>query len=96
MQRDFLWGGRALTHKPYLVNWFVCCMEKQKRGLDIRNLSILNKALLGKWSCRFVSERNPLWIWVIVGKYEQERGGWCTKEVREGYDVGVWKTIKGG
>ena len=50
MQRDFLWGGGALNHKPHLVNWSVCCMEKLKGGLGIKNLSILNKALLGKWS----------------------------------------------
>ena len=62
-------------------------MEKLKGGLGIKNLSILNKALLGKWSWRFVSERNLLWKRLIVGKYEQ--GGWCTKEVREGYGVGV-------
>ena len=45
MQRDFLWGRGALTHKPHLVNWFACCMEKQKGGLGLRNISILNKAL---------------------------------------------------
>ena len=35
-----------------------------------------------------MSERSPLWEWVIVGKYEQERG-WCAKEAREGYGVRV-------
>ena len=65
------------------MNWSIVCLEKQKRGLDIRNLSIFNKALLGKWSWRFVSEKNPLWKWVIVGTFGQE-GGWCTKEVRAG------------
>ena len=43
-----------------------------------------------------MSERNPFWKRVIGGKYEQEEEGWCTKEVREGYCVGVWKTIRGG
>ncbi|RVW88403.1 GPI mannosyltransferase 3 [Vitis vinifera] len=27
-----------------------------------------NRALLGKWSWRFVKERYPLWKWVVVGK----------------------------
>ncbi|RVX16269.1 Transcription factor SRM1 [Vitis vinifera] len=61
-------------------------------GLGIRDLSILNEALLGKWSWRFSSERDPLWKWVIVGK---TRGGWCSKVLREGHCVGVWKAIKG-
>ena len=78
-----------LLHKPHLVNWAVVCLEKQNGGLGIKNLSVLNKALLGKWSWRFVCERNPLWKRVIVGKYGQQEGGWCSKEAREGYGVGM-------
>ena len=50
-------------------------MEKQKGGLGFRSLVLFNKALLGKWSWRFVRERNPLWKWVIVGKYGLQEGG---------------------
>ena len=32
---------------------------------------------------------------MIGGKYEQT-GDWCSREVREGYGVGVWKASKGG
>ena len=39
-------------------------------------------------------ERKPLWKWVIVGKYGQQEGGWCSKEAREGHGVRLWKTIK--
>ena len=35
-------------NKANLVNWFVVCMEKQKRGLGFRSFSLFNKALLGK------------------------------------------------
>lgn len=38
----------------------------------------------------------PLWKRVIVGKYRYEERGWCTKEVKEGYGVGIWKTIRRG
>ena len=70
-------------------------LDKQQGGLGIRDLTILNEALLGKWSWRFASERDPLWKWVIVGKYGQVEGGWCSKVVGEGHGVGVWKAIKG-
>ena len=81
--------GRGVFDSQTSFGELICLLHgKTKGGLGIKNLSILNKALLGKWSWRFVRERNLLWKRVIVGKYEQE-GGWCTKEVREGYGVGV-------
>lgn len=33
MQRDFLWGRGALTHKPHLVNWFAFAAWKNKKGV---------------------------------------------------------------
>ncbi|RVW33526.1 Vesicle-associated membrane protein 727 [Vitis vinifera] len=46
IQRDFLWGGGALEKRPHLVKWAVVCTHKKMGGLGIRNLSILNRALL--------------------------------------------------
>ena len=58
IQRDFLWGGGNLERKLHLVNWETVCLSKQEGGLGIRNLSKFNRALLGKWSWRFVMEDN--------------------------------------
>ena len=98
IQRDFLWGGRALVNKPHLLSWSVVCLEKVKGELGFRSLGTFtfNKALLGKWSWRFATKRNPLWKQVIVGKYGQEDEGWCTNEERERYGVGVWKALRNG
>ncbi|RVW50850.1 hypothetical protein CK203_101810 [Vitis vinifera] len=71
-------------------------MEKKDRGLGIKNLSRLNKALLGKWHWRFASEQDSLWKQVIVGKYGEEKGGCCSNASREGYGMGLWKAIKNG
>ena len=60
------------------------------------NLSLFNKALLGKWSWRFVKKRDPLWKWVIIGKYGVQEGAWCTKELRGRFGVRVWKAIRNG
>ncbi|RVX19594.1 hypothetical protein CK203_005130 [Vitis vinifera] len=62
IQRDFLWGGRALERKPHLFGWGLVCLDKNKGG----------------WG----------------GKFGEEQGGWCSKEVRGGYGVGLWKTIR--
>ena len=31
---------------------------------------------------------------MIRGKCGEERGGWCSWKVREGYGVGFWKAIR--
>ncbi|WJZ90958.1 hypothetical protein VitviT2T_010073 [Vitis vinifera] len=48
-QRDFLWGGGNLEGKVHLVKWDVVCTEKNKGGLGLRKIAILNRALLSKW-----------------------------------------------
>ncbi|KAL6322332.1 hypothetical protein AAG906_007885 [Vitis piasezkii] len=84
IQRDFLWEGGGLVNKPHLVKRSIFCMEKQKGGLGFRSLPLFNKALLGKWSWRFVKERDTLWKLVIIGKYG----------VKGRFGLGVWKAIR--
>ena len=50
IKRDFLWGGGALVQKPHLVRWNMVFLEKRKGGLGVRNLSLMNIALLSKWN----------------------------------------------
>ena len=94
IQRDFLWGGGALDRRPRLVRWATMCLDKRKGGLGVKSFSLLNKALLCKWSWHFAKDRGALWNQVIRGKYGEERGGWYSWDVREGYGVGLWKTIR--
>ncbi|RVW23505.1 Transposon TX1 uncharacterized 149 kDa protein [Vitis vinifera] len=93
IQRDFLWGGGALEKRLHLVKWAVVCTHKKMGGLGFRNLSILNKALLCKWSWRFAVERDSYWKLIISTKYGIERGGWSTRGAREAHGVGLWKEI---
>ena len=96
IQRNFLWGGGASQSKPHLVNWSIVCMEKKDGGLGIKNLSRLNKALLGKWCWRFASEQDSLWKQVIVRKFGEEEGRWYSGVSRESHGVGLWKAIRNG
>ena len=50
IQRDFLWGGGALEQRPHFVRWNLVCLERKKGGLGVRNLVLMNKALLSKWN----------------------------------------------
>ena len=60
----------------------------------MRNLTLLNKALLCKWSWCFAMEGEAFWKQVICGKYGEEEGRWRSCEVRERFRVGLWKAIR--
>jgi hypothetical protein len=49
IQRDFLWGGVNGSNKLSWVKWDVVCRAKNKGGLGVRNLEIVNISLLMKW-----------------------------------------------
>ena len=83
-----------MEKRPHLVKWAVVCSHKKKGGLGIRNLSILNRALLCEWSWRFAVEKESFWKLIISRKFGEEGGGWSSCEVREGYGVGFWKEIR--
>ena len=82
-----------LEKKPHLMKWDIVCLDKRKGGLGVRSLNSLNKALL-KWIWRFAKERDAFWREVICGKFGGLEGGWCSKEVRGSYGVGLWKAIR--
>ena len=56
------------------------CAYKENGRLGIRKLTLLNKALLGRWIWRFVFEKENLWKKVISVKYGQKGLGWKTNE----------------
>lgn len=49
LQQDFLWEGIGEEFKYHLVSWAKVCSPSSEGGLGIRNLSMFNHALLGKW-----------------------------------------------
>lgn len=85
--------GRALKQKPYLARWVIVCLDKRIGGLGIKCLFTINKALLDKWCRRFSNEKGAFWNQVISRKCGEERE-WCSREVREGFGVGLWKAIR--
>ncbi|XP_059591088.1 putative ribonuclease H protein At1g65750 isoform X2 [Vitis vinifera] len=93
LQRDFLWGGANGDNKVHLVRWEVVCADKEKGGLGLRKLTLLNKALLGKWIWRFARAKEELWKKVLEAKYGKEELGWRTRKANGAFGVGVWKEI---
>lgn len=88
MQRSFLWGESDLPRKFHLGNWKNVFMSKEQRGLGIRKLDLLNRALLRKWLWRFAAEDDrAVWKMCIKEKYTLEHASlWSnTLEVLDDY-----------
>uniref|UniRef100_A0A2N9GE37 Reverse transcriptase domain-containing protein n=1 Tax=Fagus sylvatica TaxID=28930 RepID=A0A2N9GE37_FAGSY len=94
LQRHFLWSGLGEEFKYHLVSWSKICEPISSGGLAIRNLGRFNQALLGKWLWRYGTEPEALWRRVVDVKYGSLWGGWCSKECRGPYGVGLWKNIR--
>ena len=90
LQRNFLRGGGALEKTAHLVNWEVVCSGKGLGGLGLRNLSLMNKALLEKWIWRFASDKDSTWKRLIAFKYRTVDLGWGSSEARGPFGVGPW------
>ena len=93
IKRDFLWRGGALYKRLHLVSWKVVCTDKRKGGLGVKSLTILNRALLGKWLWRFANDPKCIWRRLICTKYGKEPHGWRPKEAKGPFGVGLWKEI---
>lgn len=45
---NFVWFGSIYVMRHLAVSWDKCCLPIKMGGLGIKNLVLLNKALLGK------------------------------------------------
>ncbi|RVW98564.1 hypothetical protein CK203_032228 [Vitis vinifera] len=81
------WDGIEERFRKRLAMWKRQYISKGGR------ITLIRRALLGKWVWRFANEKRALWNQVIRRKYEEERGGWRSCEARESYGVGDGKNV---
>ncbi|KAG7984034.1 hypothetical protein I3843_04G136900 [Carya illinoinensis] len=93
---DFLWGGLEDAKKFHLIKWDKVCTPLSCSGLGLRKLRTFSKAALGKWLWRYHHEGDACWRNILDVKYESIGGGWCSKDIRGVYGMGVWKFIRNG
>jgi hypothetical protein len=96
LQQDFLWGGIGDEFKFHLVSWSKVCTPISEGGLSIRNLLMLNHALLGKRLWRYGIERDAWLTFAADSKFGSLWDRWCSLEPVGAYGVGLWKNIKKG
>lgn len=55
--RNFLWGGKEGEYKMSWVSWDKLYRSVKDGGLGFKDLGAFNKALLGKWVWKFITEK---------------------------------------
>ncbi|XP_028184688.1 uncharacterized protein LOC114371443 [Glycine soja] len=92
IQRNFLWGSHQEASKIPWVKWDKVCLPKNKGGLGIKDLSLFNAALLGKWGWQLANNQDQPWSRILISKY----GGW--KELicggRRNFTSQWWQDLK--
>lgn len=70
-------------------------MVKVRRSITWSNgiLKVQNQSLLLKWLWRLAADDRSLWKEIIIARYRRE-GPRTTKEVKNPYGVGLWRTIR--
>ena len=61
IQRQFLWGGNREGKKIAWICWSQCCASTNMGGLGIKDIKILNNALLIKWKWMMFHQPDHLW-----------------------------------
>lgn len=95
IQREFLWGGVSGGQKISWVKWRSVCQPKDRGGLGVRDIRVVNVSLLAKWRWRLLIGEDTLWNEVLMEKYGNNIGDL----VEGGGDVRVaissrwWKDI---
>lgn len=68
--QDFLWIGLDLGLKGIrLVAWSRICRPHKMGGWGILNIQDFNKALIGKWWWKIITDKNSCWLKVINFNY---------------------------
>ncbi|GJS49859.1 RNA-directed DNA polymerase, eukaryota, reverse transcriptase zinc-binding domain protein [Tanacetum coccineum] len=90
IRSHFFNGSDPLAKKPTWVKWTNVLASKEKDGLRISSLYALNRALMFKWVCRFLSQNSSLLANVIKSIHgDHEKIG---KQVKVSYPY-IWLDI---
>ncbi|XP_026409970.1 uncharacterized protein LOC113305077 [Papaver somniferum] len=91
--RNFLWEYKDGVKTSHLVNWNLVCATKEKGGLGVCNLRLMNLSLLAKWCWRFGVEKRKLWYKIIEEKYGSEFSYWNPGKIATTYGISCWRAI---
>ncbi|XP_058783955.1 uncharacterized protein LOC131658705 [Vicia villosa] len=73
IQRKFLWSGSDFKRSINWVSWEIVCKPIDEGGLGVKNVEVLNVALLSKWKWRILTEENDVWKGILETRYGNVR-----------------------
>ncbi|OVA13713.1 hypothetical protein BVC80_1765g3 [Macleaya cordata] len=90
-QRNFWWAHGVDEQKfPYL-NWNVFLKSKEEGGLGVRDMNVVNCAMLGKLVWRFITEPELAWVKLLKARYLKGADFWSHKSPQTASCI--WKGI---
>ncbi|XP_058746724.1 uncharacterized protein LOC131619669 [Vicia villosa] len=69
-QSKFLWNGGDARRLIHWVSWDIVSKPKEEGGLGVKNVEVMNIALLSKWKWRILMEDEPVWRAILDARYE--------------------------
>nr|GEX73541.1 RNA-directed DNA polymerase, eukaryota, reverse transcriptase zinc-binding domain protein [Tanacetum cinerariifolium] len=90
IQSHFFNGNDIHGKKLSWVKWKKVLASKEKGGLGVSSLCALNRGLLLKWVCRFITQSSSLWAKVIKEIHEDD--GKIGKNAKSNYPS-IWLDI---
>ncbi|KAK2654916.1 hypothetical protein Ddye_007968 [Dipteronia dyeriana] len=70
--QDFFWTGSIDGHKSVQVAWKSCCRPKDGGGLGVKDLGILNNAMLKKFTRRMLTEESLVFTYLWARFFTQD------------------------
>ena len=67
--RKFLWSSNSEARKPHLIGQEQVCTFKEEGGLRLRNIRLMNKAMLMQIAYNLMANKDSFWAQVVKNKY---------------------------
>lgn len=90
LNRDFLWGDTQDKRQHHPISWKVICSPKDEGGLGLKQLNLVNQALMVKLGWRMVMEKHTLWARTLWAKYGSPFTNTQTKQNTSF----IWRSMK--
>ena len=89
--RDFWWGFDEGKHHCYLTAWKNFLFPISRGGLGMRDMELVNIAMLLKLAWRFIIDPRALWVRVLSSKYLRYDDFWSINANSSNSDL--WKSL---